>query len=108
MLNGMARSANLVGRKTRTMRWTRRLAALPGAALTYGWLLLISVFCAGPFIWILSTSFKGRDEVFTKVPVLVPQAPTLAAYQYILTKTLAPRYFLNSLIIASGTTVQSN
>jgi ABC-type glycerol-3-phosphate transport system permease component len=105
MLDGAVRSTRLAEHKTESRGLTRSLRRLPGTVLAYGWLILISIFAAGPFIWILSTSFKTRSEVFTKVPVLIPQEPTLASYQYVLTKTPALRYFLNSLIVAGGTTI---
>jgi ABC-type glycerol-3-phosphate transport system permease component len=81
------------------------LRRLPRRLLIYGWLGLISIFTAFPFIWILSTSFKARPEIFTRTPVLLPQAPTLANYQYIFYNTPAARYILNSLIVASSTTL---
>ena len=73
--------------------------------LAYGWLLFISTFTAFPFFWMLTSSFKARAEIFTRVPVLFPKAPTLANYNYVLTETPAGRYFLNSLYIATVTTL---
>src|SRR5262245_18720967 len=81
------------------------LRRLPRLVLTYGWLILISFFTAFPFVWMLSTSFKARPEIFTRTPVLLPRAPTLINYEYIFTQTPAGRYFLNSLIVASATTL---
>ncbi len=78
---------------------------LPRLALAYGWLLFISLFTAFPFLWMLSSSFKSRREIFTRVPILIPQQPTLANYQYVLTQTPAMRYFGNSLFVALSTTV---
>lgn len=78
---------------------------LPRLALAYGWLLFISLFTAFPFLWMLSSSFKSRREIFTRVPILIPQQPTLANYQYVLTQTPAARYFGNSLFVAISTTV---
>jgi ABC-type glycerol-3-phosphate transport system permease component len=78
---------------------------LPGIILTYGWLILVSFFTATPFIWMLTSSFKQRKEIFTRVPVLLPRRPTLINYRYIFTETPAGRYALNSLFIASTTVV---
>lgn len=89
--------------RTNQLRLQRTLQKLPGTLFSYGWLILISIFTAGPFLWIVSTSFKTRDEVFTITPTLIPNHPTLANYQYILTQTPALRFFLNSVIIACGT-----
>jgi multiple sugar transport system permease protein len=82
----------------------RRLSLLRSAALH----LTLSVTMAlliVPFVWLLSTSLKVPEDVFTKTPSLIPPRPTLAAFVYVLTETLVPRYFLNSLAVASATAV---
>ena len=71
----------------------------------YGWLLAVGLFAAFPFIWSLTGSFKARPEILTRVPTLLPQHPTLANYEYVLGQTPAARYFLNSVIVAAGTTL---
>jgi len=78
---------------------------VPKLILIYVWLTIISIFTAGPFVWMLSTSFKTREDMFSKIPVLLPTMPTLANYDYVFTKTLAGRFFLNSLLIAGATTI---
>lgn len=78
---------------------------VPKLILIYVWLTIISIFTAGPFVWMLSTSFKTREDMFSKIPVLLPTMPTLANYEYVFTKTLAGRFFLNSLLIAGATTI---
>jgi ABC-type glycerol-3-phosphate transport system permease component len=69
-------------------------------ALTATTILLVM-----PFLWMLSTSFKRPEDIFALVPELVPARPTLEAYRYILSETMVPRYFLNSLIVASATAI---
>jgi len=56
-----------------------------------------------PFLWMLSTSLKRPDDIFARVPALIPAQPTLESYRYILSETMVPRYFLNSLLIATAT-----
>lgn len=73
--------------------------------LSYTWLTAISLFTIFPFLWMLSSSFKARPEIFTRVPVLIPQQPTLANYQYVLLETPALRYFANSVLVATSTTL---
>ena len=68
-------------------------------------LIAIMIVLVTPFVWLLATSIKTPAEVFTKIPVFIPHHPTLDNYRYILTQTLVPRYFLNSLMIASLTAV---
>lgn len=80
---------------------------LPRLILTYAWLILIGTFTAFPFLWMLTSSFKARDEIFTRVPVLIPRNPTLVNYQYVLTQTPALRYFANSMFIALATVIVS-
>ena len=58
-----------------------------------------------PFLWLFATSIKNVDEIFTQVPRFIPERPTLENYRYIFSETPVPRYFLNSLIIASATAV---
>ena len=81
------------------------LRRLPGIVLTYAWLILIGTFTATPFLWMLTSSFKERKEIFTRVPVLLPKNPTLINYRYIFGETPAGRYALNSFFIASSTVV---
>ena len=85
------------------VRFIRR--RLPRLLLAYAWLFFISLFTAFPFLWMLTSSFKARPEIFTRVPVLLPKQPTLINYQYVFTQTPAARYFMNSFIIAASTTL---
>lgn len=58
-----------------------------------------------PFVWLVATSLKMPEDVFTKTPSLIPPHPTLSNFVYVLTETLVPRYFLNSLAVASATAI---
>jgi ABC-type glycerol-3-phosphate transport system permease component len=49
-------------------------------------LLLISLICLLPFIWSVSSSLKGRDELYQLHPTLFPRQPTLGNYKWILTR----------------------
>jgi len=46
-----------------------------GKAVTHGLLLVGCVVFSFPFIWLLSTSFKNSEEVFTYPPKWVPSVP---------------------------------
>lgn len=81
------------------------LRRLPRLIVIYGWLGLVSVFAAFPLVWMVSTSFKARPEMFARVPILLPRRPTLANYEYVLTNTPAARYLWNSFFIATTTTL---
>jgi multiple sugar transport system permease protein len=78
---------------------------LPRLLLAYGWLICISAFTAFPFVSMLSISFKSRPEMFSRLLALWPKQPTLDNYEYMLTKTDLPRYFLNSMKIGVSTTL---
>lgn len=57
-----------------------------------------------PILFIILTSFKGTEEVFTWPPTYIPKAPTLDAYRRVFLQSPLPRNLLNSLIISIGTT----
>ena len=82
---------------------TRRLRRLRRAPL---WLAVtvICVLCLFPFFWMLLTSFKPDGDIFTATPKFYTTAPVLSRYTQ-LWSTGFPRYFLNSLIVALGTTL---
>ncbi len=56
-----------------------------------------------PFAFMISTSLKGRGEVYDLR--LVPLAPTLENYAYLFRETKFVRWFLNSFSIASISTI---
>lgn len=56
-----------------------------------------------PLVWMLFTSLKPFAEVFELR--FFPREPTLDDYRRLLQQTAFPRWFLNSLLVASVTTV---
>ena len=74
---------------------------------SYGFLILVSLYCIFPFIWMLSTSFKTEAEAFRVPPTWIPIEPTPHAYIYMWTKKNFGIYFLNSTIISLATAVLS-
>ncbi len=60
----------------------RKLANL---AFRHAYLLLIASFGLFPFIWTVSSSFKTQQELYTTLPSLLPNDPSLINYQYVLT-----------------------
>jgi N,N'-diacetylchitobiose transport system permease protein len=65
---------------------------------------IICVLSLFPFLWMLLTSFKPDSDIFTLTPKFYTTAPVLSRYSS-LWATGFPRNFLNSLIVATGTTV---
>ena len=54
-----------------------------------------------PFIWMLSTSFKGMNEVFTFPIEWIPSNPTLKGYQALFSGTIPFfQYFFNSVRVS--------
>jgi multiple sugar transport system permease protein len=70
-------------------------------AIKYAVLLIGSVIMVMPFVWMVSTSFKQTNEIFTYPPVWIPSNPTLRAYIRMLTNNRIPflNFFQNSLFI---------
>ena len=59
------------------------------------------VFVTFPLYWMIVTSFTPEQDLFTWPLRYFPVAPTLENYTVTLLRTDIPRYFANSLIVAS-------
>jgi raffinose/stachyose/melibiose transport system permease protein len=71
-----------------------------GGAIGWLWLGVVVV----PLYWIVVTSFKQESAYFAQNPLAPPQQWTLANYRLVI-ESHFPRYFLNSVIVAAGTTI---
>lgn len=60
-----------------------------------------------PFYWMLNTSLKPASEVFASPPTFVSAHWSLDAYASLLANRPVARYFVNSLVVALGSTVLS-
>lgn len=56
-----------------------------------------------PFYWMLVSSFKKASEIFSSPPTFIPKIFTLENYFSVWTTSAIPRYFLNTVIVASFT-----
>ncbi|MEW5821134.1 MAG: carbohydrate ABC transporter permease [Cyanobacteriota bacterium] len=75
---------------------------------SYIFLIIVSIISIGPFLWILSTAFKGPDEnIFSYPPQFLPNNFTLDNIISVWNKVPFIKYMLNSAIVA-GTTVILN
>jgi multiple sugar transport system permease protein len=54
--------------------------------------LALIVYLAGPFLWVITASFQGENELLRKPPNFIPQNPTLANYDYVFTGTIPQEY----------------
>ncbi|HEX3046338.1 MAG TPA: carbohydrate ABC transporter permease [Bacillota bacterium] len=69
---------------------------------TYVLLVAIAIFLTFPFLWVLATSFKGRQEtIFSYPPVWIPMFPTWENYQAVFNQVNILRCFINSIIVTS-------
>ncbi|MCL1796679.1 MAG: carbohydrate ABC transporter permease [Clostridia bacterium] len=71
----------------------------------YAALLVWAVIAIGPFIWMLLSSFKPLNEVITWPPKLIPEHLTFDNYVRAWTIIPYSRYLLNSMMIASVSTL---
>ena len=70
-------------------------------------LALAAFFALAPLLWMISVSFMQPGESNALPPPLWPAKPTLANYQQLLAQTGIVRYFVNSLVVATGVTASS-
>lgn len=71
----------------------------------YSALSIITLVFVFPFLWMISTSLKKSDEIFSAVPKWIPAHPTFENYLNLWNETAFPVYFKNSLIVAVVTTL---
>jgi multiple sugar transport system permease protein len=91
-------------------RRQRRRAARETSSRPTGWglvgryllLLFVLIITLGPFLWELSTSLKGpTEDIFAKTPSLLPQHPSLHAYDTVRHTIPIWTYAGNSLKVAA-------
>src|SRR5438034_8357495 len=87
------------------LRRTAQRRALQG--LGNGVLVLMLLWTAIPFYWMIATSLKHDKEIYGYEATLIPQRPTLAIYATVIRETPYLLYLRNSVVVAVGTTVLS-
>lgn len=100
----MALASDAVVRGLRAQAEPRRRFRRPNGwvVLSYVLLTLGALAMVFPFAWMLLSSFKEYHEILSFS--IWPSRFTLVNYVEVLTQTSFPRWFLNSLIVAIGTT----
>jgi alpha-1,4-digalacturonate transport system permease protein len=66
--------------------------------------LVVFIFLV-PVIYIILSSFKGMAELFSSTPTFFPRQWTISNYTHVLSTGSYGRYILNSLIVASTSTL---
>lgn len=64
--------------------------------------LIVSLF---PFLWLLSTSFKGAEELFSYPPNLIPKNFVIENYTGVWNAVPFEIYFINSLIVVISSVI---
>ena len=68
-------------------------------------LLVVSIIIVVPYIWMLSNSFKTTMETLTDPMHIIPQDPTLAGYEKVLTKSPFFKWLWNSCFVTGINTI---
>lgn len=71
-------------------------------ALIYGVLIVGVLALVGPFLWMVSTSFKSYGEIYRFPPTLIPGSFTFGNYQEVFTILPFGRFIFNTLIVAGS------
>lgn len=66
-------------------------------------LLIGAIFMIFPFVWMVASSLKNAQDIYTLS--IVPPNPTLDNYTTVLQETSYVRWFINSIVVASITTL---
>jgi multiple sugar transport system permease protein len=67
------------------------------------WILVILI--SFPLIWMVVTSLRPQTELFKIPPTLIPRSITFEHYAKLLWETPFLRYFANSMLLATSTTI---
>jgi ABC-type glycerol-3-phosphate transport system permease component len=54
--------------------------------------VLLLIYIAGPFLWVMSASFQGENELLSKPPSFIPKNPTTDNYRYVFTGQVPTAY----------------
>lgn len=84
---------------------SRRLSLWLTDFLMYGMLIGVSAFMILPFIWMVSTSLKPADEIFTIPPIIISQHSSLKAYAYLQEQYNILGIVKNTFVIAFSATI---
>jgi multiple sugar transport system permease protein len=87
------------------LKRTAQRRALQG--IGNGVLLLMVLWTAIPFYWMIATSLKHDKEIYGYEATLIPERPTFANYATVFRETPYMLYLRNSVVVAVGSTVLS-
>lgn len=82
---------------------TSKRKKILNTTVTYLLLILIALLCAGPFLWMVSTSFKSGQNLYDIS--FIPLHPTFANFTGVMSFLSVPKYILNTLFITVSSIV---
>lgn len=62
------------------------------------------IYVIVPFLWIISTSFKPKGDIFSNPVVYIPKSPTVQNFIDAWTKEPLGRWYVNTIIVSVGST----
>jgi multiple sugar transport system permease protein len=71
-----------------------------GRLFLHAFLILLSISCLLPLVWMVSTSFKEQFQVFTYPPEWIPDPWTLKGYQRLFSMSPIGNWLFNSVFVA--------
>jgi multiple sugar transport system permease protein len=78
-----------------------QLSQVLASMMRHGVLILISVITFFPFLWMISSALKTKEEVFNFPLVLIPKVPQWNNFSQVFTEAPFAIYMGNSLFVAS-------
>jgi multiple sugar transport system permease protein len=66
--------------------------ALVKSILLNAIVVVLIIYIAGPFVWVISASFQGENDLLRKPPSLIPQNPIIDNYRYVFTGQVPTSY----------------
>jgi len=79
----------------------KKIKNVVGSIIFFAAILLLVGFIYFPLLWMVTTSFKYRADIFSLPPQWIFK-PTFENYVWVLTKSLIPQCFINTMIIGFG------
>ncbi len=80
----------------------QKLLVVVSRGALYTVLVAMAITMAAPFVWMVSTSLKTYQQVFTWPPEWIPAPFVWENYPAALRAAPFPRYYLNTIILACG------
>jgi len=95
------------GKETHTEEILKKQRAqmITAKVITYTFLTVLAIFMLIPFYWMLNTALKSAAEVDLYPPTLFPKVLVWNNFAEALQRANLTRYFINTLVVAVGTTI---